>query len=218
MSCSVKSKHKTSFLFRFGLAFALVSLLRLGLGYCFCFFENQEDILWPLLAVFVAKSYGEVNEEGARGENLWSTCRATKTFVAGWRTAAHWMVDLFGMDPRWRRLLRDKLWVWWKKSNKANSCMSKSSPALSVLFATTRRTASWEFLYVIFRQLYAQTGHPCTARSVWPDTALISRKLTPSICKVANPTGKFWQMLNANCISAHRVELEEERTIQPTTY
>ena len=45
MRCSVKSKHKTSFLFRFGLAFALVSLLTLGLGYCFCFFENQEDIL-----------------------------------------------------------------------------------------------------------------------------------------------------------------------------
>lgn len=79
-------------------------------------------------------------------------------------------------------------------------------------------TASWEFLYVIFRRLYAQTGHPCTARSVWPDTALISRELTPSICKEANPTGKFWQMLNANCISAHRVELEEEKTIQPTRY
>ena len=33
--CSVKSKHKTSFLFRFGLAFALVSLLRLGFGLLF---------------------------------------------------------------------------------------------------------------------------------------------------------------------------------------
>ena len=30
----------------------------------------------------------------------WSTCHATKTFVAGWRNAARWLVDLFGEDPR----------------------------------------------------------------------------------------------------------------------
>ena len=47
-----------------------------------------------------------------------STCHATKTFIAGWRNAAHWLVDLLGMDPRWQHFLRDKLWVWWKTSNK----------------------------------------------------------------------------------------------------
>ena len=30
----------------------------------------------------------------------WSTCRATETFVAGWRNAARWLVDLLGVDPR----------------------------------------------------------------------------------------------------------------------
>ena len=30
----------------------------------------------------------------------WSTCHATKTFVAGWRNATRWLVDLFGGDPR----------------------------------------------------------------------------------------------------------------------
>ena len=30
----------------------------------------------------------------------WSTCRATKAFVAGWRNMAHWLVDLLGVDPR----------------------------------------------------------------------------------------------------------------------
>ena len=29
-----------------------------------------------------------------------STCRATKTIVAGWRNATHWLVDLLAVDPR----------------------------------------------------------------------------------------------------------------------
>ena len=28
----------------------------------------------------------------------WSTCCVTKTFVAGWRNAAHWLVDLLGHE------------------------------------------------------------------------------------------------------------------------
>ena len=38
----------------------------------------------------------------------WSTCRATIQFVAGWRNAARWLVDLLGVDLTWRHLLRDK--------------------------------------------------------------------------------------------------------------
>ena len=30
----------------------------------------------------------------------WSPCRATKTFVAVWRNAARWLVDLLGVDLR----------------------------------------------------------------------------------------------------------------------
>ena len=45
----------------------------------------------------------------------WSTWPATKTFVAGGRNAARWLANL----------LRDKLWVWWKTSNKAKICCSK---------------------------------------------------------------------------------------------
>ena len=118
--CSVKSKHKTSFFFRFGLAFALVSLLRLGFELLFLLLWESGGHFMTFIGSICRQKL--VNEEGARGGNLWSTCRATKTFVAGWRTAAHWVVDLLGMDPRWRHLLRDKLWVWWKKSNKAKSC------------------------------------------------------------------------------------------------
>ena len=42
-----------------------------------------------------------------------------------WRNAARWLVDLLGVDLIWRHLLRDKLWVWWKTSNKAKICCSR---------------------------------------------------------------------------------------------
>ena len=58
-----------------------------------------------------------------------------KTFAVGWRNAAHWLVDLLGVDLIWRHLLRDKFWVRWKTSNKAKICCSKSTSAQ--LLATT---------------------------------------------------------------------------------
>ena len=63
-----------------------------------------------------------------------STCRTTIKFVSCWRNAVRWLVDLLGVDLIWPHLLRDKLWVWWKTSNKAKICCSKSTSAL--LFAT----------------------------------------------------------------------------------
>ena len=41
---------------------------------------------------------------------VWSTCHATKTFAAGWRNAARWLVDLLGVSKRQvASLMKDEL-------------------------------------------------------------------------------------------------------------
>ena len=54
-----------------------------------------------------------------------STWFATKTFVAGWRNAARWLVDLARARAN---LLRDKLQVWWKTSQQNQNLLLKVDP------------------------------------------------------------------------------------------
>ena len=51
-----------------------------------------------------------------------SICRATKTFVAGWRNAARWLVDLLSVDPRWRH--HNKFVAWQVESLMKNEQQS----------------------------------------------------------------------------------------------
>ena len=53
----------------------------------------------------------------------WSTWTATKTFVAGWRNAARWLVDLLGHEEIC--CATSCVCVWWKTSHKAKICCSK---------------------------------------------------------------------------------------------
>ena len=115
-------------------------------------------------------------------------CPATITFAAGWRNTACWLVNLLGVDLIWQHLLRDKLWVRWKMSNKAKIYCSKWTSAL--IFTTpffnpqqiflllqvdharwkTRHInpkldtkqccmTSWGVLYLVFRRLKMQSKH-----------------------------------------------------------
>ena len=67
--CSVKSKHKTSFFFRFRLAFALVSLLRLGFGLLFLpLRESGGHFMTFIGSIRLQKSCRSEQGERARGE------------------------------------------------------------------------------------------------------------------------------------------------------
>ena len=61
---------------------------------------------------------------------VWSTCRATKTFVASWRNATRWVVDLPGVDPRWRHHNNKSTPLWlfcWAYSPTRNQKMGKNA-------------------------------------------------------------------------------------------
>ena len=109
----------------------------------------------------------------------WSTWTVTKTFVAGWRNAARWFVDLLGHEqicyatscefdeklatkPKFVAQSRPALYFSQKLSSTRNKCFccatswsrkvkhGKHRPKL----ATKRCWAtSWRFLYLVFRRL-----------------------------------------------------------------
>ena len=112
----------------------------------------------------------------------WSSCPAAKTFFAGLRIPVRWLVDLLGVDLIRRHLLRDKLWVPWKRATKPKF-VAQCRPALyfSQHLSSTRNkcfccvtswsrevkngkhrqrlatkqccATSWWFLYLVFRRL-----------------------------------------------------------------
>ena len=115
-----------------------------------------------------------------RGFHLaWSTWPATKTFVAGWRNAARWLVDLLGCEqiccatscefdekratkPKFVAQSRPGLYFSQQLSSTRNKyfCCATS---WSRNYAKHRRklatkqccVTSWRFLYLVFRRLYS---------------------------------------------------------------
>ena len=109
----------------------------------------------------------------------WSTWSATKTFVAGWRNVARWLVDLLGHEqiccatscefdekrttkPKFVAQSRPALYFSQHLSSTRNKCFCcttswshkmKNGKHWRQLATKQRCATSWGFLYLVFRRL-----------------------------------------------------------------
>ena len=122
----------------------------------------------------------------------WSTWPATKTFVAGWRNAARWLVDLPGHEqiccatscesdekratkPKFVAQSRPTLYFSQQLSSTRSKCFCcATSWSHKVKNGKHRRklatkqccTTSWEFLYLVFRRLKGNIIWTCSGGPV----------------------------------------------------
>ena len=135
----------------------------------------------------------------------WSTWPATKIFVAGWRNAARWLVDLLGQEqiccatscefdekratkPKFVAQSRPALYFSQQLSSTCNKCFCcATSWSRKVKNGKHRRklatkqccATSWRFLYLVFRRLKATTNTP--VHFIWESPHHIRRVwFTPS--------------------------------------